>query len=206
VPAGLELLSGLLWNRARPPGPATPIILHASGVPAAVIAEFQMIRFRSTENARRYALGLALAGTLVSLAILQYRSNRQLRDVLQTQMRFNVQGSLMNVRFGLEQEFSPICNAIQSWRTNPGQSNLEFLAKQVDAWRGSAVHPALIKAVFFYDLPQELYFHVLFNWSRGTTCPPQLNGQRTCCHCKGSSMMRQIKFGTAGKTFRPLLG
>jgi signal transduction histidine kinase len=114
--------------------------------------KFQMIEFRFTENARWYMLGLALAGALVSLALLQCRSNRQLRDVLQTQMRSNVQGSLMNMRFGLEQELSPICNAIQSWGTNPGQSNLEFLADQVDAWRGSAVHPALIKAVFFYDV------------------------------------------------------
>jgi len=58
----------------------------------------------------------------------------------------------MNVRFGLEQELSPICNAIQSWETNPGDSDLKSLEKQVEAWRASALHPALVKAVFFYSV------------------------------------------------------
>jgi signal transduction histidine kinase len=108
-----------------------------------------MTRFRFTENARWYVLGLALTGALVSLAILQYQSNRQLRDVLQTQMHSTVQGSLMNVRFGLEQELSPICNMLQP-PPNPQKLELDTFARDVSEWHGSAVHPALIENVFVY--------------------------------------------------------
>src|SRR5258706_8523219 len=109
-----------------------------------------MTRFRLTENARWYALGLGLAGALALLAVLQYRSNRQLRDGLQKQMRTTLQGSLMNVRFGLEQEFSPICYTL-STPPNPLEDDSESSAREFTQWRRTAVHPALVANVFVYQ-------------------------------------------------------
>jgi len=104
-----------------------------------------MSRFRFSENARWYTLGLGLTGALVLLAILQFHSNRQLRDVLQKQMCSTLQGSLMNVRFGLEQEFSPICNTLRS----PVQKdNLEAYPREFARWRNTAVHPALVADLY----------------------------------------------------------
>jgi signal transduction histidine kinase len=100
-----------------------------------------MLQFRISENVRWYALGLGLAGALLLLAILQYRSNRQLRDVLQKQMHSTLQGSLMNVRFGIEQEFWPMVNTFSS----PSQTdNFEMYARDFAHWRTTDVHPALV--------------------------------------------------------------
>ena len=104
-----------------------------------------MSQFRISENIRWYALGLGLAGALLLLAMLQYRSNRQLRDVLQKQMHSTLQGSLMNVRFGMEQEFWPICNAFRS----PSRAdNLEMYVRDFVGWRATAVHPALVSDLY----------------------------------------------------------
>ncbi len=104
-----------------------------------------MSRLRFSENARWYTLGVGLACALALLAILQYRSNRQLRDVLQKQMRSTLQGSLINVRYGLEQEFSPICNTLRS----PAKKNiLQTYAQEFAQWRNTAVHPALVAALY----------------------------------------------------------
>ena len=104
-----------------------------------------MSRFRISENARWYALGLGLAGALLLLAMLQYRSNRQLRDFLQKQMHSTLQGSLMNVRFGMEQEFWPICS---TFRSPSRADNLEMYARDFVGWRATAVHPALVSDLY----------------------------------------------------------
>jgi hypothetical protein len=114
-----------------------------------------MSQFRISENVRWYALGLGLAGGLLLLAILQYRSNRQLRDVLQKQMHSTLQGSLMNVRFGIEQEFWPLCN---TFRLPSQADNFEMYARDLARWRSNAVHPALV--VDLYTAQRDVAQHV----------------------------------------------
>src|SRR5207247_1238891 len=104
-----------------------------------------MSQFRISENVRWCALGLGLAGALLLLAMLQYRSNRQLRDFVQKQMHSTLQGSLMNVRFGMEQEFWPICN---TFRTPSPTDNFEMYARDFVRWRNTAVHPALVADLY----------------------------------------------------------
>ena len=111
-----------------------------------------MKRAGFSENVRTYALGLGLGVALLLLAALQYRSNRQLRDVLQKQMRSTLQGSLMNVRFGVEQELSPICNTLLPVpNSRPG--DWERYARGFERWRRSAVHPGLVANVSIYEQP-----------------------------------------------------
>ena len=114
-------------------------------MPQFAVLPISMSRFRISENARWYALGLGLAGALLLLAMLQYRSNRQLRDFLQKQMHSTLQGSLMNVRFGMEQEFWPICN---TFRSPSRADNLEMYARDFVEWRATAVHPALVSDLY----------------------------------------------------------
>ena len=67
-----------------------------------------MARFRISKNAGWYFPGAALGFVLVLLGLLQFRANRQLRDVLQEQMLTEAQTSLMRIRRGLEDVLAPI--------------------------------------------------------------------------------------------------
>ena len=110
-----------------------------------------MARFRISKNARWYFPGAALGFVLVLLGLLQFRANRQLRDVLQQQMLTEAQTSLMRIRRGLEDVLAPICNVFTPARLSSHASNLQRYAAESVPVRGTAGHPALVTSIFVYQ-------------------------------------------------------
>jgi signal transduction histidine kinase len=105
------------------------------------------MRLASSENVRWYALVGGLAVVLALLAWLQYRSSRQLSDAHTEQMRTSLQGSLMDLRQGLERELAPLCRELQAESVVPGQP--EYV-NRFERWHRAAAHPRLIADVFVW--------------------------------------------------------
>jgi signal transduction histidine kinase len=112
---------------------------------------FFMKRFRISKNARWYFPGAGLGFVLVLLGFLQFRANRQLRDVLQQEMLTEAQTSLMRVRRGLEDVLAPICNVFAPAHLSPRDSNLQHYAAESLRVRGTATHPGLVTSIFVYQ-------------------------------------------------------
>jgi signal transduction histidine kinase len=110
-----------------------------------------MARFRISKNARWYFPGAALGFVLVLLGLLQFRANRQLRDVLQQQMLTEAQTSLMRIRRGLEDVLAPICNAFGPAHSSSQDSNLQRYAAESLRVRGIASHPGLVSNIFVFQ-------------------------------------------------------
>ncbi|MGA8273646.1 MAG: HAMP domain-containing sensor histidine kinase [Candidatus Sulfotelmatobacter sp.] len=102
------------------------------------------------ENVRQYALVLGLAGVLALLAVLQYRSTKEVSEATTGQMRASLQGSLMDVRQGLERELTPLCRELQSGSDVPGKNNLQEYLARYERWRRAASHPDLVEDVFVW--------------------------------------------------------
>ena len=71
------------------------------------------LKLTSSENFRWYGMVLGLAAILALLAVLQYRSSKAVAEATTDQMRSSLQGSLMDVRQGLERELAPLCRELQ---------------------------------------------------------------------------------------------
>jgi signal transduction histidine kinase len=112
-----------------------------------------MQRLPLHENARWYLLGTVLATTVIFLGVVQYRDNRQLRVLLQQQLRATLQNSLMRMRHGLEMQLSPICNAFDSSTDHPADPGQ--LASAYARWLNGSAHPALVTDVFMFDASSE---------------------------------------------------
>ena len=78
------------------------------------------------------------AVVLVVLAVMQYRSSRQLSEATTGQMRANLQGSLMDFRQGLERELAPLCRDLQPNIGVRGRGTLQEIASNFDRWHGAA--------------------------------------------------------------------
>jgi signal transduction histidine kinase len=112
-----------------------------------------MLPSRILNNARWYLLAAGIAAVLGLLGLLQYRANRQLRDVLGQQMRADVTTSLMRIRSGLEDEFASICNSLALTHPTSSDTDLQQYAEQFSRWRTSADRPDLISGVYFFEIP-----------------------------------------------------
>jgi signal transduction histidine kinase len=110
-----------------------------------------MATFRISRNARWYLPAAGLAVVLVLLGLLQYRANRQLRDVLQQQMLTEAQTSLLRIRHGLEDVLAPICKGFDSSRSPAYESSLQRYAAEALRVRGTASHPGLVANVLVYQ-------------------------------------------------------
>ena len=111
-----------------------------------------MARFHISKNARWFFPAIALGVVLALLGLLQYRANRQLRDVLQQQMLTEAQTSLMRIRRGLEDVFRPICTGLASSPPSSSrETNLQNYAAAALRVRGTESHPALVSKLFVYQ-------------------------------------------------------
>src|SRR5437870_266550 len=106
---------------------------------------------RISKIARWYFAAFALGFVLALLGVLQYRANRQLRDVLQQEMLTDAQTSLMRIRHGLEDELRPICNTFSPARPSSHQSNLQHYAAESLRVRGTEAHPGLVTGIFVFQ-------------------------------------------------------
>jgi len=108
------------------------------------------LSFLSSENLRWYVLVLGLAAVLVFLALLQYRSTRQVSDATTQQMRASLQGSLMDFRQGVERELAPLCREFQADYEIPRATASQEYARRVDRWRQASTHPKLVAEVYVW--------------------------------------------------------
>ncbi len=100
------------------------------------------------KKVRWYVLLLGLAAALIILAVLQYRSARQLSEATSEQMRATLEASLMDFRRGLETELAPIIRDLQPAPDEQPQAYLQQLAGGFAEWRRTAAHPELVSNVF----------------------------------------------------------
>jgi signal transduction histidine kinase len=108
------------------------------------------MRLPSSENVRWYALLVGLAAVLALLAGLQYRASRQVSDATTEQMRASLQGSLLELRQGLERELAPLCRELQAESRVPRQKALPEYIKRFERWHRAAAHPGLVADVFVW--------------------------------------------------------
>src|SRR6266849_2373436 len=106
------------------------------------------MRLPSSENVRWYALVAGLAVVLAFLAVLQYRASRQVSDATTEQMRTSLQGSLMDLRQGLERELAPLCRELQAESGVPRQPALQEYVDRFERWHRAAAHPGLVADIF----------------------------------------------------------
>lgn len=103
-----------------------------------------------SENVRWYALVVGLTAVLAVLAALQYRSSKQVSDATTEQMRISLQGSLMDLRQGLERELRPLCRELQTQSGFPRQSSTQEYLSRFERWRRAAAHPSLVTDFFIW--------------------------------------------------------
>ncbi len=108
------------------------------------------MRLPSSENVRWYALVVGLAAVLALLAVLQYRASRQVSDATTEQMRTSLQGSLMDLRQGLERELAPLCRELQAESGVPRQPALQEYVDRFERWHRAAAHPGLVADIFVW--------------------------------------------------------
>jgi len=102
------------------------------------------------KNVRWYVLLLGLAAALSILAVLQYRSTRQLSDATSDQMRATLGAALMDFRRGLENELAPIRRDLELSPEDRRPDELPQLARGFAEWRQTAAHPGLVSSVLVW--------------------------------------------------------
>jgi two-component system, OmpR family, sensor histidine kinase SenX3 len=109
------------------------------------------MRYPSFENAKWYALVAGLAGILILLAALQYKSSKQISQATTEQMLANLGGTLMNLRQGLEGELTPLCRELeQNEADSRGISSPDY-SRRLERWRRAAAHPELVTGVYIWQ-------------------------------------------------------
>jgi len=102
------------------------------------------------ENVRWYVLLLGLAGALSILAVLQYRSTRQLSDATSDQMRARLGAALMDFRRGLQNELTPMRRDLELSPEDRRPDELSQLARGFAEWRQTAAHPGLVASLLVW--------------------------------------------------------
>ena len=129
------------------------------------------------KNIRWYVLLLGLAAALIILAVLQYRSTRQLSDATSDQMRATLGASLMDLRRGLENELAQISRDLQPSLEDRRQDDLQQLARGFAEWQRTAAHPALVSNVFMWRFGEEDSEVLQLDMARGEFMPVEWPAQ-----------------------------
>ena len=109
------------------------------------------MKFPSFENAKWYALVGCLAAALALLAVLQYQSSKQVRKATAEQMLTHLEGSVANMREGLDSELTPLCRELQQRETESREPSLPDYARGFERWRKAAAHPGLVSTVYVWE-------------------------------------------------------
>ena len=140
-------------------------------------AAFGIVK-HSFQNVRWYVLLLGLATALSILAVLQYRSTRQLSDATSHQMRATLGASLMDFRRGLENELAPISRDLELSLEDEPPDDLQQLAREFAEWRRTAAHPALVSQVLVWRFADRAGSGILgLNGARSEFVPAQWPSQ-----------------------------
>jgi signal transduction histidine kinase len=108
------------------------------------------MKIPSFDNTKWYALVGCLGIGLISLATLQYESSRRISHTTTEQMLTNLEGSLANLRQGLEAELAPLCRELQQNESELNGEALPEYARRVARWRRAAAHPGLVAGVYIW--------------------------------------------------------
>jgi signal transduction histidine kinase len=108
------------------------------------------MKLPSSESFRWYGMVAGLAAVLVLLAVLQYRSVKAVSEATTAQMRASLQGSLMDIRQGLELELTQLCRDLQFGSANGQQEGMPEYIARYDRWQRTAAHPDLVSALFVW--------------------------------------------------------
>ena len=159
------------------------------------------------KNVRWYVLLLGLAAALIILAVLQYRSTRQLSDATSDQMRATLGASLMDLRRGLENELAPISRDLQPLLESRRQDDLLQLARGFADWQRTAAHPALATDVLVWRMGGDDSEVLRLDTARGefmpVRWPPQLASLRTELEAMSANFMGSPNPSPAGEEAFP---
>ena len=132
----------------------------------------------SSENSRWYALVFGLTAILVLLALLQYRSTRQVSDATTEHMRASLEDGLMDLRQGFERELTPLCYQFQS-DAETREDALGEYGEGLERWRQLAAHPKLVSQFFVWRRagknPQLLQWNEGSTKMKSATWPPEFS-------------------------------
>jgi len=106
------------------------------------------------ENNRWYLLVLGLAVVLALLAVLQFRSTKQVSDATTEHMRTTLQDSLLDLRQGVERELTPLCYQFEGDAGVRREVALQEYASRLDRWRYTAAHPALVSDLLIWRMTE----------------------------------------------------
>ena len=67
------------------------------------------------------------------------------------QMLTNLEGSVANMRQGLETELTPLCRDLQIHKSAPTEASLQEYANAFEQWRRGAVHPSLVSTIYIWQ-------------------------------------------------------
>jgi signal transduction histidine kinase len=110
-----------------------------------------MMKLPSWENAKWYALVCSLTAVLALLAVLQYDSSKAVSSATAQQMLTNLEGSVANMRRGLETELTPLCRDLQIHKSATGAAALQEYASAFERWKRGAVHPSLVSTIYIWQ-------------------------------------------------------
>jgi signal transduction histidine kinase len=106
------------------------------------------------ENDRWYLLVLGLAVVLALLAVLQFRSTKQVSDATTEHMRASLQDSLLDLRQGVERELTPLCYQFEGDVGIRREAALQEYANRLERWRYTAAHPALVSDLLIWRMTE----------------------------------------------------
>ena len=112
---------------------------------------------------------LGLAAILALLAVLQYRSSKAVAEATTDQMRSSLQGSLMDVRQGLERELAPLCRELQTQSDTDHQNASQDYLTRFERWRGATAHPNLVADLYLWTPQNENHPAQLLELNPGRT-------------------------------------
>jgi signal transduction histidine kinase len=112
---------------------------------------YAMMKLPSWENTKWYALVCSLMAVFALLGVLQYESSKAVSSATAQQMLTSLEGSVANMRQGLETELAPLCQDLQIHRGEPRAASLQDFANAFERWRRGAVHPSLVSTIYVWQ-------------------------------------------------------
>jgi signal transduction histidine kinase len=109
------------------------------------------MKLRGHDRVLWTALILVLAAVLVVLAVLQYRWSGAVSEAASERLRANLQASVNGFRQELYRDFAGICLALQTESPDAPPATPAQYAERVQSWKRTAVHPALISTVYYWQ-------------------------------------------------------
>ncbi len=127
------------------------------------------------------ALIVALAAVLVLLAVLQYRWSGEVSAAAGVRMQSNLRLAMLNLRQDFARELAGICMEFQASRDLPAAQRAQRYSEELESWKRTAAHPALVSGVYLWhggDHPSFLHLNSEKRELEPTAWPQELDSLR----------------------------